>query len=133
MAAVQGICNVIECAKCGVWWNWRTRETGKSGTDLKARARAMGTLWEQGELQYQMELERRQPDEFKKLLERNGMVSTTLTDSLDATCSAAASRSAVSFSPLSLRCDAVCVVCAAGVRSQLQAWWLVAHGRLWKA
>ena len=73
----KGICNVIECAKCGVWWNWRTRETGKSGTELKQRARAMGTLWEQGELQYQMELERRNPAEFKALLERNGMVSPT--------------------------------------------------------
>ena len=72
---VQGICNVIECAKCGVWWNWRTRETGKSGTDLKQRARAQGTLWEQGELHYQMDLERRNPEEFRKLLERNGMVS----------------------------------------------------------
>ena len=72
----KGICNVIECAKCGVWWNWRTRDTGKNGTELKARARAMGTLWEHGELQYQMELERRNPTEFKALLERNGMVRT---------------------------------------------------------
>ena len=46
----RGICNVLECAKCGVWWNWRTRETGRSSTELKERARQMGTLWEHGEL-----------------------------------------------------------------------------------
>lgn len=87
----KGICNVIECAKCGVWWNWRTRETGKSGSELKQRARAMGTLWEQGELQYQMELERRNPNEFKALLERNGMVGSS-THSAHITLSAHAAR-----------------------------------------
>ena len=121
----KGICNVIECAKCGVWWNWRTRETGKSGTELKAKARAMGTLWEQGELQYQMELERRQPDEFKKLLERNGMVS------------APQSFHSISF-PTLLQCPhspLLCGRCAlfcAGVRSELQTWWLVMSAWVWK-
>ncbi|CAF1109533.1 unnamed protein product [Rotaria sordida] len=69
----KGLCNVIECAKCGIWWNWRTREQGHSGKDLKQRARMNGTLWEPGELRYQQELERNNPTEFKALLERNGV------------------------------------------------------------
>ena len=56
-----------------MWWNWRTRETGKSGSELKQRARSMGTLWEAGELHYQMALEQSDPAAFKALLERNGM------------------------------------------------------------
>ncbi|CAF4296214.1 unnamed protein product, partial [Adineta steineri] len=62
----KGLCNVIECAKCGVWWNWRTREQGHSEKDLKQKARMNGTLWEP-------DLERRNPEEFKALLERNGI------------------------------------------------------------
>ena len=69
-----GICNVIECARCGIWWNWRTRETGQSSTDLKNKARTAGTLWEGGELAYQLELERNNPEEFKRFLSRNGIV-----------------------------------------------------------
>ncbi|CAF1364450.1 unnamed protein product [Adineta steineri] len=69
----KGLCNVIECAKCGVWWNWRTREQGHSEKDLKQKARMNGTLWEPGELRYQQDLERRNPEEFKALLERNGI------------------------------------------------------------
>ncbi|UJR20536.1 hypothetical protein I4U23_023663 [Adineta vaga] len=69
----KGLCNVIECVKCGIWWNWRTREQGHSGKDLKNKARSNGTLWEPGELHYQQQLERRNPAEFKALLERNGI------------------------------------------------------------
>jgi len=69
----KGVCNVIQCAKCGIWWNWRTREQGHNGKDLKQRARINGTLWEPGELRYQQELERKNPKEFKALLERNGI------------------------------------------------------------
>ncbi|CAF3388288.1 unnamed protein product [Rotaria socialis] len=69
----KGLCNVIECAKCGIWWNWRTREQGHNGKDLKQRARTNGTLWEPGELWYQQDLERNNPAEFKALLERNGI------------------------------------------------------------
>ncbi|CAF2695270.1 unnamed protein product [Rotaria sp. Silwood2] len=69
----KGVCNVIECAKCGIWWNWRTKEQGHNGRDLKQRARMNGTLWEPGELRYQQELEARNPKEFKALLERNGI------------------------------------------------------------
>ncbi|CAF3439057.1 unnamed protein product [Rotaria sp. Silwood1] len=69
----KGVCNVIECAKCGIWWNWRTKEQGHNGRDLKQRARMNGTLWEAGELRYQQELEARNPKEFKALLERNGI------------------------------------------------------------
>ena len=46
----KGLCNVIECTKCGIWWNWRTREQGHSEKDLKQRARMSGTLWEPGKL-----------------------------------------------------------------------------------
>ena len=44
----KGICNVIQCTKCGIWWNWRTKEKGHSSKDLKNRARMKGTLWEPG-------------------------------------------------------------------------------------
>ena len=44
----KGLCNIIECAKCGIWWNWNTREQGHNGSDLKRRARINGTLWEPG-------------------------------------------------------------------------------------
>jgi len=68
-----GVCNVIECAKCGIHWNWKTRDTGKSAQDLKEKARQLGTLWEPGELAFQQKLERDNPEEFKKLLARNGV------------------------------------------------------------
>jgi len=70
----KGICNVIQCAGCNIWWNWRTRQTGNSSTELKNKARMDGTLWEPGELEYQMQLQRKDPEAFKALLERNGMV-----------------------------------------------------------
>ena len=44
----KGLCNIIECAKCGIWWNWRTQEQGHNGKDMKQRARMNGTLWEPG-------------------------------------------------------------------------------------
>ncbi|CAF0994339.1 unnamed protein product [Didymodactylos carnosus] len=69
----KGLCNVIECAKCSIWWNWATREMGHDARDLKERARMHGTLWEPGELLYQLDLQRRNPEEFKALLERNGI------------------------------------------------------------
>eukprot|EP00455_Lapot_gusevi_P005105 TRINITY_DN12149_c0_g1_i5.p1 TRINITY_DN12149_c0_g1~~TRINITY_DN12149_c0_g1_i5.p1 ORF type:complete len:435 (-),score=127.23 TRINITY_DN12149_c0_g1_i5:77-1315(-) len=68
-----GICNVIECGKCGIWWNWRTRETGRDSRALKDRARMSGSLWEPGELAYQQRLEYQNPEEFRALLERNGV------------------------------------------------------------
>lgn len=46
----KGICNVIHCVKCGIWWNWRTRDQGHSERDMKQRARAAGTLWERGNI-----------------------------------------------------------------------------------
>merc|ERR1719300_348324 len=69
----KGLCNIINCGKCSVWWNWQTRETGNSQREMKNRARDRGTLWEPGELQYQQRLERTNPEEFRKLLERNGI------------------------------------------------------------
>lgn len=68
-----GVCNVIECAMCSIWWNWATRETGQSSHLLKGRARRRGTLWQPGELGYQRKLERDEPEAFKALLERNGI------------------------------------------------------------
>lgn len=70
----KGICNIMNCRQCGCWWNWRTHEVGQSQRELKERARTKGTLWEPGELEYQQELEENDPDEFKKLLARNGIV-----------------------------------------------------------
>ena len=68
-----GICNVINCEQCGVWWNWRTNDTGRSSREVKEKARQRGTLWEPGELQYQQTLQQSDPSAFKNLLERNGM------------------------------------------------------------
>ena len=41
----KGMCNVMHCGKCGIYWNWKTRETGTSSSQLKNRARMNGTLW----------------------------------------------------------------------------------------
>jgi len=68
-----GICNAINCVKCGAWWNWSDRSTAKDEASLKAQARANGTLWEKGELQYQQALQKKDPQAFKQLLERNGI------------------------------------------------------------
>jgi len=68
-----GMCNIIECSKCGIWWNWRTRESGKTSKALKDKARSMGTLWEPGELAWQQKLQRENPQAFKELLEKNGI------------------------------------------------------------
>ena len=69
----KGMCNVMNCGKCGIFWNWRTRETGTSSSQLKNKARNNGTLWEPGELSYQQNLQRTNLPEFKRLLERNGI------------------------------------------------------------
>jgi len=53
----MGICNVIQCGRCQIWWNWRSRETGNNSVELKDRARVGGSLWEPGELEYQMRLQ----------------------------------------------------------------------------
>lgn len=68
-----GMCNVIQCYACQIWWNWQSRETGKSQSALKAHARAMGTLWLPGELAYQQTLQRTDIEAFKALLARNGI------------------------------------------------------------
>jgi hypothetical protein len=68
-----GVCNVIQCEKCSIWWNWRSRETGRNSRELKQKARMSGTLWEPGELDYQRTLESSDPTAFKSLLERNGV------------------------------------------------------------
>lgn len=67
-----GICNVIQCPSCNIWWNWRSRETGRTQREMKQRARRNGSLWEAGELNYQRNLEHTNLEEFKALLERNG-------------------------------------------------------------
>ena len=69
----KGMCNVMHCARCGIYWNWRTFEMANNSKDLKNRARNNGTLWEPGELQYQAKLQRENLPEFIKLLERNGI------------------------------------------------------------
>jgi len=69
----KGLCNVMQCGQCAIWWNWNTREMGTSCQELKNKARIEGTLWEQGELEYQQLLQRQNPEEFKLLLERNGI------------------------------------------------------------
>jgi hypothetical protein len=39
-------CNIMQCRNCDIFWNWRTRETGRSSRELKELARQRGTLWE---------------------------------------------------------------------------------------
>ncbi|ETO14500.1 hypothetical protein RFI_22860 [Reticulomyxa filosa] len=68
-----GLCNVLQCGKCNMWWNWRTLEFAKTSKELKDKARAERTLWEPGELEYQMKLEKENPEAFKELLKRNGI------------------------------------------------------------
>ena len=68
-----GICNVIQCAKCSIWWNWESRETGNSSRELKEKARRVGNLWLPGELAFQQNLERNDKRAFKDLLEKNGV------------------------------------------------------------
>eukprot|EP00484_Ammonia_sp_Unknown_P025488 CAMPEP_0197026486 /NCGR_PEP_ID=MMETSP1384-20130603/6558_1 /TAXON_ID=29189 /ORGANISM="Ammonia sp." /LENGTH=350 /DNA_ID=CAMNT_0042455159 /DNA_START=26 /DNA_END=1078 /DNA_ORIENTATION=- len=69
----KGMCNVMHCGKCGIYWNWRTREIGTSSSQLKNRARNNGSLWEPGELRYQQQLQQNNLPEFIKLLESNGI------------------------------------------------------------
>jgi len=69
----KGMCNIMHCGKCGIYWNWRTLETGHNSGQLKNRARLNHTLWEPGELAYQQDLQRSNLPEFIKLLERNGI------------------------------------------------------------
>ena len=68
-----GICNVIQCSQCGIWWNWQTKVTGTSSVDLKNKARQNGSLWGAGELAYQQNLERTDKEAFIGLLERSGI------------------------------------------------------------
>jgi len=68
-----GICNVIQCHTCQIWWNWTTRQMGKSQNELKNKARMDGSLWGAGELAYQQKLQRENLPEFVALLKRNGI------------------------------------------------------------
>eukprot|EP00484_Ammonia_sp_Unknown_P013879 CAMPEP_0197072292 /NCGR_PEP_ID=MMETSP1384-20130603/210024_1 /TAXON_ID=29189 /ORGANISM="Ammonia sp." /LENGTH=626 /DNA_ID=CAMNT_0042511109 /DNA_START=64 /DNA_END=1944 /DNA_ORIENTATION=- len=68
-----GLCNVMQCGKCGVYWNWRTRQTGSTSNEVKQKARAEGSLWEPGELSYQQDLEDHDLPQFIALLQRNGI------------------------------------------------------------
>merc|ERR550532_3803290 len=69
----KGMCNVLQCGKCSIWWNWQSKEYSKRAGELKAKARQTGTLWMPGELAYQQNLERTDIEAFKKLLARNGI------------------------------------------------------------
>jgi len=69
----KGMCNVMQCHNCQIWWNWRDRTTGKNPQALKDKARREGTMWEAGELQYQLRLQQENPEAFKELLRRNGI------------------------------------------------------------
>jgi len=69
----RGMCNILQCGQCQTWWNWKTFEHGDSMATLKLKARHDKSLWEPGELEYQRMLERTNPEEFKRLLEKNGI------------------------------------------------------------
>jgi len=68
-----GMCNIMNCGQCGIFWNWRTYQTAPDSHTLKMKARAEGTLWEPGNLEYQMRLQRENLPEFIALLKRNGI------------------------------------------------------------
>jgi len=68
-----GMCNVLQCGNCNMWWNWKTLEFAKTSKDLKEKARQNHTLWEPGELEFQQKLERENPEAFKELLKKNGI------------------------------------------------------------
>lgn len=40
-----GVCNVLQCAKCGIWWNWATRDTGKDSRALKVATHSLRHLF----------------------------------------------------------------------------------------
>jgi len=68
----KGMCNSMNCPQCGTWWNWRTRKTADTKDELKQEARRDGSLWEPGDLAHSQNLQRNDPEGFKKLLEKNG-------------------------------------------------------------
>jgi len=68
-----GLCNVLQCGQCNIWWNWRTKDHATTSKELKQKARIDKSLWEPGELEYQMDLQKNNPVEFKAFLERNGI------------------------------------------------------------
>jgi len=68
-----GLCNVMHCGKCRIYWNWRSKEMGHSSTEIKQKARNNGTLWEPGELSYQQGLQNNNLPAFIALLARNGI------------------------------------------------------------
>lgn len=70
----HGMCNVLQCHQCQIFWNWQSRDTGKNEAALKDRARMTGSLWEPGQLAASQRLEREDPEAFKALLARNGIV-----------------------------------------------------------
>lgn len=68
-----GMCNVMGCGKCGIFWNWRSKETARTYNDLKEMSRMYGTMWEPGELAFQQRLEAKDPKAFAALLAKNGI------------------------------------------------------------
>ena len=68
-----GLCNVMQCGKCRIFWNWRTKDIGNSSNEVKQQARNNGTLWEPGELSYQQNLQTNDLPKFIALLAKNGI------------------------------------------------------------
>jgi hypothetical protein len=69
----KGLCNLIQCVSCKIWWNFNTKHFAETYNDLKAKARETNTLWDPSDFSYQKELEKKDPVAFKKLLQRNGI------------------------------------------------------------
>lgn len=63
----------MECGRCGIFWNWETRVTARTSSELKEISRDDGSLWQPGELAYQQQLQRTDIEAFKALLARNGI------------------------------------------------------------
>jgi len=69
----RGMCTLMKCSKCFEVSNIETGESGPSLSVMKQNARDSDTLWYPADLDYQRQLEARDPAAFKALLESNGV------------------------------------------------------------
>ena len=68
-----GVCNVIQCQGCNMYFNWNSNDFGKDSKELKQKARDANTLWQPGEQEYQANLRATDEQAFIELLKSNGV------------------------------------------------------------
>ena len=69
----HGVCNIIQCQACNMFFNWSSNDVGKDSKVLKQKARQANTLWQPGEQEFQANLAATDKQAFIKLLEDNGV------------------------------------------------------------